>query len=238
MEDKKIFIQSSHTTPGEFDITCPYCSTCSAVKSDELELENLFCPNCSAKLPLANLEFLLFDGSPIEDEDYLDDANELKEFGTSIPDILSHRGKEEDSSLAYSIGFQLMEKIEKYGIENLTNEEKWFYAVYELDNEVNNGGYLQYFDNSSGDLAYLIIDALQTIGSKKVLESTKSALDIYGKMPSKDREERMNEITTITNDYENNLWDECDSFFYDIEDENIESLLIDYVASNNKKFKL
>jgi len=184
------------------------------------------------------LVFLTNEGAQFEEEDLKVDSNELKEFGATIPVILSHRSEEEDINLAYSIGFQIMEKIDNSGIENLSNEEKRFYAVYELDNEVNNGGYLQYFDNSSGDLAYLIIKALKSINSNTVLEITKKAIGIYGKVPSRNQEERMNEISTMTNDYENDLWDECDSFFYKIDDENIASLLLDYVESNKQKFIL
>lgn len=236
MDDKKFSIQPNMS--GGLTITCPFCSTRSDINSDELESENLICPNCRASLPVKSLIWLHSDGTPIDDEDFIADTEDFKEFGTSIPDILSHRGEEDDLNLANSIGFQLMEKIEKSGMETLSDEERYFYAAYELDNEVNNGGYLQYFDNSSGDLAYLVIDALQSICSSKVLKITKEALDIYGKTPSKKQEERAKEIIRITNNYEDNIWDKCDSHFYEIEDENIGALLMDYVDSNKDKIEL
>ena len=239
MDDKKTLIQPRLNVSCGFTITCPFCSRQSEIKSDELELDKLTCPNCAENLPLNNLVFLHSDGSPIEEEELLlAESDDMKSYGTSIPAILSHRGEVDDLNLAYSIGFQLMEKAEKYGIDSLSEKEKYFYAIYELDNEINNGGYLQYFDNSSGDLAYLILDALRSIGSNKALKITEEALDIYGRAPSKDKEDRMKEIARITKNYEDNLWEKCDSRFYDIEDENIGILLIEYVEANQNNFKL
>ena len=236
MDDKNYTIQPNMS--GGLTIACPLCSTRSDISSDELEFDNLKCPNCGAPIPVKSLIWLNSDGTPIEDEGFIADTEDFKEFGSSIPDILSHRGKEDELDLANSIGFQLMEKIEKSGIETLSSEEKNFYAVYELDNEVNNGGYLPYFDNSSGDLAYMIIDALNSICSNQVLNITKEAIEIYGKIPSKEQEERMSEIVNLTNNYEDNLWDKYDSKYYDLEDENIGSLLINYVDANKDKFSL
>lgn len=236
MDDKNILMQPNNSCG--FTISCPFCLTRFEKKSDELELENLICLNCTEHLPLRNLVFLYADGTPIEEDDLsAADHDEMKNYGTSIKAILSHKGKEDDLDLANSIGFQLMEKIGVSGIDSLSDEEKYFYAVYELDSEVNNGGYLQYFDNSSGDLAYLIIDALQSIGLNKVLQITKEALDIYGGDVSKNQNVRMEEIAKLTNNYEDNLWNECDSQFYDIEDENIGILLMNYAEKNQNKFE-
>ena len=166
MDDKHFSIQPNKA--GGLTIACPFCSNQSDIDSDELDSENLVCPNCGKRLPMSNLVWLYSDGSPIEDEDLINDSDDFKEFGTSIQAILSHRGEEDDLILSNSIGFQLMEKVEISGIESLSKEEKYFYAVYELDNEVKNGGYLQYFDNSSGDMAHIIIEALQSIASRNI----------------------------------------------------------------------
>ena len=223
---------------GGLTIFCPHCTSQSDISSDTLGFENLNCPKCGASSPLESLIWLDSDGSQTVDDDYIADTDDFKVFGTSILEILSHRGEVDDLSLASSIGYQLSEKIENSGIEALTNEERYFYAVYELDNEVNNGGYLQYFDNSSGDLAYLIIDALQTIGSNETLNITRDAIDLYGNTPPKKRNERTKEIIELTNNYEDNIWDNCESVYYEITEENIGALLIDFVDSNKDKIKL
>ena len=239
MDNKNVLIQPSMGTSGAFIITCPFCSTRFEKMSDVLELESLICPNCTEQLPFSSLVFLHADDTPIEEKGILvSNPNDMKSHGTSIQAILKHRREVDDLKLAYSIGFQLFEKVSKYGIDCLSNEEKFFLATYELDNEINNGGYLQYFNNSSGNLAFLVIEALQSIGSRKFLNITKKAIDIYGELPSKIQNERMNAIARITNNYEDNAWDKCDACYYEIEDENIANLLLDYADLNKDKFTL
>ena len=81
----------------------------------------------------------------------------------------------------------------------------------------------------------MITGTLQSIGSDKILKTTKEALEIYGKTPSMQQEKRMSEIALLTNDCKENLWDSCDSNLYEIEDEDMGRLLMDHAELNKKK---
>ena len=61
-------------------------------------------------------------------------------------------------------------------IDNLTEQQKNFYFNQELEREVNNGGFYQYFLNSSGTFAYETINSLR---SKMQLESWKNLIKSF-----------------------------------------------------------
>ncbi len=54
--------------------------------------------------------------------------------------------------------------------------------VVELEDEVNNGGFHQFFNNSSGDNTAETIQALEAIGATVVAE----ILKVFGKMVARD----------------------------------------------------
>lgn len=62
-----------------------------------------------------------------------------------------------------------------------------------FEGEVNNGGFHQFFYNSTGNETAEIIQALETIGARKVAEIVKKAAAKFpGGMPPKDRTQRQN----------------------------------------------
>jgi hypothetical protein len=119
--------------------------------------------------------------------------------------------------------------------EKLTFCEKNIVYVEELEREVNNGGFNQYFFNSSGDYVNETVAALETIGSKIFLRILKDAINKFpnGIVPN-DREERQDILLEI--DEDNELWQELDNEFYKYE-EDINDLLIDYIKNNIGEFR-
>ena len=59
-----------------------------------------------------------------------------------------------------------------YGDEmnKLTEQQKQFYYNQCLEREINNGGFTQYFFNSSGDFAHKTLQSLLTIGANKTAD--------------------------------------------------------------------
>jgi hypothetical protein len=53
-------------------------------------------------------------------------------------------------------------------------------AVEALEREVNNGGYEQFFVNSSREFAPMVVGALQRIGCKKTANITQKAIEALG----------------------------------------------------------
>jgi len=104
-----------------------------------------------------------------------------------------------------------------------------------LEREVNNGGFSQYFSNSSGNYTKETLDALNIIGSKIFLKIFEEAINKFpnGIVPN-NIDERQNIILKI--DENNELWEELDSEFYNYE-EDIYILMIEYIKNNINEFR-
>jgi hypothetical protein len=55
--------------------------------------------------------------------------------------------------------------------------QKVFSAIWEVESEVNNGGFSQYFLNSSAESASFVVKALETVGAPKTADICKRAID-------------------------------------------------------------
>lgn len=55
--------------------------------------------------------------------------------------------------------------------------QKVFSAIWEVESEVNNGGFSQYFLNSSAESASFVVEALETIGAPQTADICKRAID-------------------------------------------------------------
>jgi hypothetical protein len=66
------------------------------------------------------------------------------------------------------------------GFNELTLAEKALIGIWELANEVYNGGFLQYFHNSSGEHAKPMVDVLKAIGSPTTAAILEEALRLAG----------------------------------------------------------
>lgn len=118
------------------------------------------------------------------------------------------------------------EKCE-YGdaIEKLNEHERVFFVTQTLEQEVNNGGFAQFFYNSSGDYSNELVDAFVKIGALKTAEICKKALAVFnGKVPT-DRDEREELLDGLECE---DILDECDNAFYDYE-EDLEALNHAYI---------
>ena len=123
----------------------------------------------------------------------------------------------------------------EYGdnIEKLNEHERVFYVTQILEQEVNNGGFSQFFYNSSGDFSNELVDAFTKIGAFKTAEICKKALAVFnGKVPT-DRDEREELFDSLDCD---NVLSECDDEFYEYED-NLEELNYTYIMEHHSFFE-
>ncbi len=63
---------------------------------------------------------------------------------------------------------------------SLSRPEQVFLAVWELEAEVNNGSFHQYFGNSSGDNASQVVGALQEIRAMEMASIVQRAVSVFG----------------------------------------------------------
>lgn len=66
------------------------------------------------------------------------------------------------------------------GLDYLSEPELIILAVEALEREVNNGGYHQFFLNSSKEYAPIVVNALNKISCPKTAEITQKAIDNLG----------------------------------------------------------
>jgi len=124
-----------------------------------------------------------------------------------------------------------------YGVnmDLLTDPQKNFYYNQNLEREINNGGFNQFYLNSSGDFAPETIDSLRLIGANKTAMIVERANNQFpDKKIPKDRAARQ-EILAQIEDKANEIWEELDQKFFAYEDD-LNSLNIDYVRKNRNEF--
>jgi Domain of unknown function (DUF4375) len=67
----------------------------------------------------------------------------------------------------------------KFGKEDFAGQsvpQKVFSALWEVESEVNNGGFAQYFANDSAESAHFVVNALRMIGAPKTADICQSAI--------------------------------------------------------------
>jgi hypothetical protein len=155
---------------------------------------------------------------------------ELVPYGKTIPEVIAYSGTAEAWQLLSNIAAILMYKEEASGLQSLLDYERHIYAIHGMLQEVNNGGFDQFFSNSSGLLAYDLVPALKLIGSKEFLPIAEDALKRFGSPSSLSEDDRWHHLVAITNDREVQLWEDCDGKFYKCS-EQIETLAIQYLKT-------
>lgn len=120
-------------------------------------------------------------------------------------------------------------------LEGLTEQQKAFYLNQNLEREINNGGFNQYFSNSSGDFSHETLTSLRTIGANKTADILQKAINQFpnSKVP-KDRAERQNILEQVEEKAED-VWEQLDQLFYKYED-NLNDLNIEYIKQNRSSF--
>src|SRR5207253_6180924 len=87
------------------------------------------------------------------------------------------------------------------GFDSLLAPEREYIALYWLVCEVMNGGFHQYFHNSSGDIAPFAIEGLKAVGATESLRILERALAIFPSGTySTDRETRWKGLKAISDD--------------------------------------
>ena len=109
------------------------------------------------------------------------------------------------------------------------------YIIYEMEGEVNNGGFEQYLFNSSGNNANQLISALETVGSEQTLEVARTAMALWpeSKIPE-DIELRREQIIGLPEQITQE-WDRLDSTFSTLR-EPLYELVYDYIDGNRSEF--
>ena len=153
-------------------------------------------------------------------------------FGKKVEGILKEKNIHDAIMAIDDLLFPIFDKKP----HKLSPPEVNFCCIQDLEREVNNGGFHQFFLNSSGDYAHEVITALKSIGSVKFLRLTELAIKEFpnGQVP-KNRDERV-EILWQIEGKANPVWETLEDEFYQYE-EDLDRLLLDYIKKNIEGFR-
>jgi hypothetical protein len=124
------------------------------------------------------------------------------------------------------------EVVKESGWNSLTTAEKHISAIGELDGEVRNGGFAQYYFNSSGDHWEDAMAGLAAIGAKQRRRLMVATAEKFGDMkPDTVRIARNAQLSKVVRKQEDPFNDQ-DSAWYKLEDENLDRLIFKYNVAN------
>jgi len=104
-------------------------------------------------------------------------------------------------------------------MDKLTEPQKQFYYNQCLEREINNGGFNQYFINSSGDFSHKTIQSLIVIGANTTADILQKAIDQFpDKKVPQDRDERI-ELVEQIEETANEFWEKLDQKFFEYADD-------------------
>lgn len=111
------------------------------------------------------------------------------------------------------------------------------YMIGRLEAEVNNGGYNQFYFNSSGQFATALPEALKLVGATQFADLTERANSTFEKEKSKITEDQDGTVEGFSKSYENNPLNKFDEEFYKLnEAKNLQKIQVDYIRKNKNEF--
>ncbi|HEX6639326.1 MAG TPA: DUF4375 domain-containing protein, partial [Steroidobacteraceae bacterium] len=96
-------------------------------------------------------------------------------LGTTTEQILGREATHEPVTIVGALVYRLRAKP----LERLSLVEKKLLAVYGLKEEVDNGGFTQYFNGPMGDGAALALQALREMQAAPLVKSVQKALAVF-----------------------------------------------------------
>lgn len=130
----------------------------------------------------------------------------------------------------------ISDKLQNIPFSELSHAEQVFYSIDYLQMEINNGGYDQYFFNSSGEFAHEALAGMREIGANLMADIHAKAMTVFpDSVVPKDRAERQ-KLLEQAGEKAEEMFDSLDSKFYEYSDP-LEDLLLDYVKKNVDEFR-
>jgi hypothetical protein len=110
----------------------------------------------------------------------------------------------------------------------ISEPERTFACVWQLEAEINNGGFAQYYSNTSGDLATETPAALDAIGARQTANIVRDANAAFPGGPPTDHNAREDAVLELAED----VFEPFDARFLAYE-EDLSSLLHAYVVAHH-----
>jgi hypothetical protein len=154
--------------------------------------------------------------------------------GQTTPEILACKGTHGLSSLLLAFEWGIEAKIRASNGERPTDAEITILAVQALSREVNNGGFHQFFWNSSRQYAPVVVDTLKRIGCEEAAAITQRAIAALN--PDDLTVEAVSRAILPESKERDALFTLCDKDFYRLPDLGVE--LFAYIETQRDEIRL
>jgi hypothetical protein len=126
---------------------------------------------------------------------------------------------------------QVQRRIVDVGFASLTPTEVLVFCMWDVVSEVNNGGFDQFFLNSSGDLAHETLAGLRAIGAAHTAELLAGLMSRFGaEGPPRDRDARIDALVSLREE-DTEAFEAADAAFY-ADNEPVWALTATYCAAH------
>jgi len=144
---------------------------------------------------------------------------------------------EDEVAIIEAIGTLIYEKKqETEDFSALTDEEKVFVFVDIFEGAMGEGGFHFFFNAEAGNFVEEIITSYQEIKAPKTAELIANAVKIFPKKYTIDEEERKALIAKADEEILSG-WEDLDEIFFTNEtEEDVVSLIVDYIKTNESQF--
>lgn len=125
-----------------------------------------------------------------------------------------------------------------FGVRNFADQsepQRVFTAIWELEGEVNNGGFHQYFLNSAGETANFVPQALRRIGARSAAEIAERALRVVSSEPLPEDQDARQAMLEGLNEEAIDRLEALDAEFYAYPDD-LTELLFEFVRAHPQEF--
>jgi hypothetical protein len=100
------------------------------------------------------------------------------------------------ADLAYQ---HALDRLAAVGFDGLTEGERDLVALWQVEAEVNNGGFARYYSKTAGDLAFHAPEALARVGAAQKAAIVRAANALFGPHgPPRDRQKRQNALKALS----------------------------------------
>ncbi len=158
----------------------------------------------------------------------------IKKHMSKINNILK---LEDEVAIIEAVGTLIWDKKEETeDFSSLTDEEKVFVFIDIFEGAMGEGGFEFFFSSESGNFVEEIITSYQEIKAIKTAELISNAVKIFPKSYDTDLETR---VAAIEKADENTIsgWEDLDELFFTNEtEEDVVTLIVNYIKENESQF--
>lgn len=169
-----------------------------------------------------------------------EEFNNRKIYETLTVEVIDNT---EDDKLLQTIfdnietNFEAGEQYTLDKISKLTKGQQAIFSIWMLQAEVNNGGFNQFYYNSSGQFSEMAKEGLNFIGAEKFAELVEKANKTYSEIKDDLESKDDGTIESFSESYEGNPLNAYDDKFYELEEsENLDSIQIVFIRENKDEF--